>query len=109
MWLGLEDTSSLPVSLLGISGALLTILRPSFALLIHKPWVWPVLGATGGALATVLTTVLMFFKNAWHAHPFPDYPTGMLLAMLERLPWWALAGGLLGLALRLWRSPIQDD
>lgn len=109
IWLGLEDKNSLPASLLGLGGALLIGSRPNFAPLTSKRWGWPTLGALIGALAAVLTTSLLFFKNAWHAHPFPDYPTGMLLAMLERLPWWSLVGGLLGLALRLWRSPVQDD
>jgi hypothetical protein len=111
IWLGLEDSSSLPVALLGIGGALLATQRPALAPLAHKPWGLPVIGALTGALAAILTTFLMFFKNAWHAHLFLDYPTGMLLAMLERLPWWALVGALLGLALRLWpgRSAVPDD
>jgi len=110
LWLGLEDSNALLVAGLGLWGALLSMLQPSTAAISAKPWGWTVLGALGGAWASILATALMFFKNAWHAHPFPDYPPAMLLAMLERLPWWALVGALLGLAFTLWpRSGVQDD
>ncbi len=49
----------------------------------------------GGVIGTVL---LMFLKSSLHNHVYPDYPLPMLLAMLERMPAWALAGALVGLA-----------
>ncbi len=54
-----------------------------------------------GLGGSVATAGLMFFKNARHAHVFPDYPAGMLLATLERAPMWAAAGGLIGLSVGL--------
>jgi hypothetical protein len=43
----------------------------------------------------------MLFKDARHAHLYPDYPPPILGAMLARLPAWSLAGGLatVGLAI----------
>jgi hypothetical protein len=43
----------------------------------------------------------MLFKTGWHGHGFPDYPPPMMLAMLERLPVWMLAGALIGLAIAM--------
>lgn len=59
------------------------------------------LGTLTGAMSAPLTTVLMFLKNAFHAHVFPDYPLPILLAMLERLPAWTVAGALCGVAAAL--------
>jgi len=56
------------------------------------------LGSIIGAGTSLATVGLMFFKNSWHAHPYPDFPTGLMLAILARAPFWALAGGLFGLA-----------
>ncbi|MCY3834403.1 MAG: hypothetical protein OXG85_15430 [Chloroflexi bacterium] len=53
-------------------------------------------GALIGALAAITTALLMLFKDLRHAHIFPDYPPGMMLETLEKLPIWALAGGLAG-------------
>jgi hypothetical protein len=36
----------------------------------------------------------MLFKDARHAHLYPDYPPALLGAMLARLPAWSLAGAL---------------
>ena len=62
-------------------------------------------GAFAGALASLCTVALMLFKNLRHAHIFPDYPAEMLLAVLERLPPWAIAGGLAGLGIGLLLAP----
>ena len=58
-------------------------------------------GALIGALASLTTPLLMLFKDLRHAHVFPDYPAGMMLATLERMPAWALAGGLAGFGIGL--------
>lgn len=109
LWLGAEDTHTLPVALLGASGALLSV---GGALARAYAGQWQACGAllptaSGGligAAGALLTTFLMFFKNSWHAHPFPDYPLSMLLDMLGRAPVWAAAGALLGGAWWLWRG-----
>ncbi|MAS37587.1 MAG: hypothetical protein CL610_26560 [Anaerolineaceae bacterium] len=107
-WLSLEDTSVAPVVAFGFGLAILIIglttldkiggqwltVRHFFALTVLS-------GVALGLGTSVATAVLMFFKNARHAHLFPDYPTGMIVAMLERAPWWGVAGGLLGLSLGL--------
>lgn len=107
-WLSLEDTHVAPVVLFGLGLAILIIglmtldkiggrwlaARQFFGLIV-------VSGVAMGLGTSVATAVLMFFKNARHAHLFPDYPTGMIMAMLERAPLWGVAGGLLGLSLGL--------
>ena len=66
-------------------------------------------GLLCGALASLCTAALMLFKNLRHAHVFPDYPAEMLLAALERLPPWAIAGGLAGLGIGLLLSSRPND
>lgn len=58
-------------------------------------------GAVAGAATSVCAALLMVFKDARHAHPFPDFPPALLGATLARLPAWALAGALVGLGVAL--------
>lgn len=108
LWLGPEDTSIIPVTLLG--GGLSALIV--FVWTLHKaggsaiparwvPVIAMVLGGATGLGASAFTVGLMFFKNARHAHVFLDYPVGLMLAIVERAPVWAAAGGLLGLAVSL--------
>ncbi len=53
-------------------------------------------GVWSGAASNLCTVLLMVFKDARHAHLYPDYPPALLAAMLARLPAWALAGALAG-------------
>ena len=96
LWSGLEDSDSLAVTLLGLTLAL-GVTALLWSRIKNSKLAWILAGGTCGALASLLTTGLMLFKDLRHMHAFPDYPPGMLLAMLERLPIWALAGGLAGL------------
>jgi hypothetical protein len=104
LWLGVEDTHTLPVALLGSAAALCAVLmwvasQGGFQALSGSPAVGLVLmGGLVGALAALTTTVLMFVKTAWHSHIALDYPPLMMLAMLERAPVWALAGVFVGAA-----------
>lgn len=62
-----------------------------------------VLGAIVGLLAVPMTFALMVFKNVQHSHyGAPDFPNETLLGIWERLPFWGIAGALLGLAWGLW-------
>ncbi|MYD11530.1 MAG: hypothetical protein F4X02_15985 [Chloroflexi bacterium] len=103
-WSGLEDNDASAVTLLGaLSSVSLTLwllsrVAVGFALTPHHA---ALTGALTGALAALCTAALMLFKNLRHAHIFPDYPAGMLLAALERLPFWAIAGALAGLGIGL--------
>lgn len=111
IWFGIEDQNTWSVTLFGVLLAVLVVVgwllrqnndgftHPTFKLL------WLVLsGGIIGAGSSLATVLLMFFKNAWHAHLFPDYPTSLMFATLERLPIWTVAGALIGLAAGLvWR------
>lgn len=117
LWLGPEDNHVWSAALMG---ALV-----SFVVLAH--WVmgrfggqtlqprqiilWAgVFGSLAGLGASVLTALLMVLKDVRHAHIFPDYPPGLLLAMLSRAPFWALAGGLIGLSVGLaWRAVRKNE
>jgi hypothetical protein len=117
LWLSLEDNGTLSVALLGTGAAtLFTIIallnRIGGRVLSMRLWFTGLigLGAAIGALSTLTTTLLMFFKTGWHGHGFPDYPPAMMLAMLQRLPVWMLAGALIGLAIAMIKlATISQD
>ena len=99
LWSGMEDNDALLVTLLG---ALLATAATMMLFASHRlrplmargsrPRRMAIAGATIGTLASVDTPLLMLFKDIRHAHIYPDYPAGMMLATLERMPAWALAG-----------------
>lgn len=103
LWSGMEDNDARLVTMLGalLSAPIFMTLansrhnpaRPQCRSLAQRA---ALSGALIGMLASLLTPLLMLFKNLRHAHVFPDYPAGMMLATLERMPVWALAGGLAG-------------
>jgi hypothetical protein len=102
-WMGPEDNTVWPVALLGAVGSSLTVLLWTLGrlggrdiLARHLPLLSGLMGAASGLGAGVLSALLMLFKNARHAHLFPDYPAGLLGAMIALSPAWALAGGLIG-------------
>jgi len=103
-WISLEDHGMVGVTLLGTCTAIL--MTGHFALhhyggkTLSTSW-FVLLCAIIGAASALVITLLMFFKTAWHAHPYPDFPPQMMLDMLNRLPAWAIAGFLAGLGFML--------
>ncbi len=115
LWSGMEDNDAVMVSLLGALSAAAAILTLGGAARFPARWRRGsltkravVAGTLTGALASLTTPALMLFKNLRHAHVFPDYPPAMLLAMLERLPWWALAGALAGFGIGVLLSLARE-
>lgn len=100
LWLTPEQDSVWLVALLGLAGAFVTASHLSVRFRLMLP-LWGAFVGTGGALAAA---GLMFLKTALHAHPFPDFPTLLMLAIIERAPAWGLAGALAGTSLLLWRE-----
>ena len=105
-WSGLEDKDVVAVTALGWTLAGLTVMiglmsrfggRTLGTDSLHKPAA--LVGSAVGALASLMTVLLMLFKNLLHGHVYPDYPPGLMLGILERLLAWGLAGGLAGLGL----------
>lgn len=108
LWFTPEDNQVWPVVLLGwgLAGLLVgvNVMNRLGGKWIPGRYLLPgavVLGGLTGLGASVATAGLMFFKNALHAHLFVDFPTPMLLTMLERAPAWGLAGALAGLGVAL--------
>ena len=66
------------------------------------------LGAVSGALSSICAVLLMLFKDARHAHLYPDYPPALLGAMLARLPAWSLAGALAALGVVFLLSAVRQ-
>ncbi|MCY4539737.1 MAG: hypothetical protein OXE52_16095 [Chloroflexi bacterium] len=108
-WLGKEDNDVLAVTTLGLilSGTSVWWLifrrrRPGFT---ASGQFYAHLGLLGGicvgALASFFAALLMLMKDVRHGHVYPDYPPELIIATLERLPPWSLAGGLIGLGLSL--------
>jgi hypothetical protein len=115
-WLSAEDNSALPVAIFGtgISVAIVFwwLSRNYGGKALDRRFWFPGLifaGGITGAGAALSAVLLMFFKTAWHSHVFPDYPLPMMLAMLERLPAWTLAGALVGLAVALIYTALAKD
>ena len=114
-WLSFEDVTIVPALILGGALSTLIILLLTFTKLGGKviavrytPLAGIMLGSLIGTGSSAATVALMFFKNARHAHLFPDYPTGMMIAVLKLAPVWAAAGGMLGLALVLIWLALRD-
>jgi hypothetical protein len=106
LWSGLEDHDAVLVTALGAfmaaAATMMLLNSQRFGARVAKdnlPKRAALVGALIGMLASVTTALLMLFKDLRHAHVFPDYPPGMMLATLERMPIWALAGGLAGFGL----------
>ena len=119
LWLSLEEDSVAAAALLGLGlAALMLVLTTADKLAGRRiaaravPLAGALLGAVVGLGAAVAAAGLMFFKNALHAHVFPDYPPGLIGATLQRGPAWTLAGALLGLGAGLaWLAlcALSDD
>lgn len=67
---------------------------------------WVAFGAAVGAGAALCTVLVMLFKDVRHAHPFPDFPPGLLAAMIARAPAWAAAGALFGAAVGFMQAAL---
>ncbi len=114
IWLSLEDSTLWPVTLLGIAGALLLLIWHALGRLHPLAARWlPLLTLAGGLVvglgSRVLIVALMFFKNARHAHLYPDYPPLLMLTTLQSAAVWALAGALVGLSLGLAWLALRRD
>lgn len=115
LWLAPEDNAVWPPVLLGTLTATLATtawalrrwggeaLSPRFFVLLMIG-----LGLLAGMGASVTTAALMLLKNAQHGHVFPDYPLGLVGAILARAPLWALGGALGGLGSALiWKALVN--
>lgn len=107
LWLSVEDTAVWPAVLFGLGLATL-MLALTFLDKLNLRWL-PIFGLLVGLGTAVASTVLMFFKNAVHAHVFWDFPPGLMFAILQRAWVWAAAGGLVGLGLTLWIKSFKHD
>lgn len=108
VWMGPEDHTAVFGALLGTSLAALGVLwwaSPRHAGRALTPLrltaLSAALGAWIGAASPPVSALLLFFKNAWHAHGFWDYPPALIADLLLRAPLWILAGALIGAGLAL--------
>jgi len=108
VWISYEDTTLIPVTLLGAALPLIFLahfLTRRFGgapLPARKGML--LLGAGGllvGCLTPLTIAVLMGLKVSLHSHVNPDYPPEAVLGVMARTPVWALGGLLLGTALAL--------
>jgi hypothetical protein len=119
LWMSVEDNAVWPVALYGLGLATLILyltlsdkMGGKIIPVRYLPLAAALWGALMGLSAGIAITVLMFFKNALHAHLYLDYPPGLILAILQRAPIWAVAGGLAGIGFALaWLAlgVKQDD
>jgi len=108
LWLGPEDNHVWPVVFISMGAAALILtqwlLRRFGGQDISETYILPMgmtIGGIIGLATAVITALLMLFKNARHAHVFPDFPPGLMGAVLERAPVWTIAGSIFGLGVGL--------
>ncbi len=107
LWSGLEDRDAAGATAFGVlSSVALTMgfLWSRLAGRANNILLAAFAGLMAGALSSVATAALMLFKDLRHAHPFPDFPPEMILGVLERLPYWAVAGALAGIGIGILRD-----
>jgi hypothetical protein len=109
IWFGVEDRSLAPiVCLAALTCGAVGLTR--FARIKHEPQTPRARGAlvraalTGvicGAGVGPVASLLILIKTGLHSHVVPDFDLPDVLQVLRVSPAWALAGGLIGLALGL--------
>lgn len=99
MWLTLEESTVWVASVLGAVlayGLKWLILRGQWGARTLAPRTWISggigLGLIGGLGTVFMTTVLMFMKNAQHAHANLDFPSEVITGLWSLAPFWMLAG-----------------
>ncbi|MBK9123341.1 MAG: hypothetical protein IPM16_09520 [Chloroflexi bacterium] len=113
LWSGPEDTRIGSAVALGVWAAvsLGTYWASRYSRTTFVGWkaavCWAAFGSAVGAGAALCTVLVMLFKDVRHAHPFPDFPPGLLAAMIARIPAWAAAGALLGISFGLVRAALD--
>lgn len=97
VWLPIEDRSLVPVQLLAVAFAASGLLAARARRMEGSPELWWVgAGLVAAALVAPFAAFLLLVKTGVHAHPEPDLTVFDLGRVLERVPPWALAGGLGG-------------
>lgn len=116
LWMSPEDTQTWPVVILGTAVSVIMVTHWGVRLFTRTPLrsrngivLIGVLGGLTGLGAALITALLMLIKNAWHLHPFPDFPPLLMGAILARAPWWGVAGVLIGLGVGLIYLWFQRD
>lgn len=106
VWFTPESQTAVFPAILGMAGSGALVANRVYAAAgrsVRRIVVWPLIGAGWGAGGALAAAALMFLKTAIHAHLLPEFPPEMMIAMLERLPFWAAAGGLIGAGIQLLR------
>ena len=116
LWSGLEDNQVWGVVLLGWILAIVSVAHFMMSRFGNRSYntttlikLSPLVGASIGASASIITALLMIFKSIRHSHVFPDYPPQMIIAILERLPIWALGSGFIAVGLSLVWLILRTD
>lgn len=116
IWSGIEDNDLTAVLVLGLWTSATTLWlwevnQPKMRHLadVPAPIVALILGATMGLSTSLITALLMLFKNLRHNHIFPDYPFAMVRDVLGLAPFWALAGAIMALGLYFLLLTLKRD
>ena len=107
LWLSSEDTGWSVV----LFGAGLSILFALYAGIRFKGRTVPAWQRTGGltgAGSAAATILLMLLKIFLHDDPYLAYPVPLMVGIAARLPIWAAAGALVGLALAIQNYRADD-
>ena len=106
VWLPFEDTSTAWIVLFaGATSALLAVRvsLPGSRLLPFTGLAHFLIGMIAGAGVTPIALLLMAFKSGIHGHGSPDFTPEQVMQVLNDTPLFALAGGLAGLGIGLYR------
>jgi hypothetical protein len=103
LWIGYEDRDLTPIFILAavISLAIGLELRIRWGLNPNRSRAenfirLMTVGAFSGAIVAPIAILLALLKTSLHQHPLTDFSTDDLELMVRHVPFWALAGLLLG-------------
>lgn len=108
IWLGVEDQSVYYVLALAVLAALDALFILPIGDWVSddsgntRPLLVVLIGLAIGACVPVVAALLMLVKVSLHSHSQPDFSLEQVLAILQTMPVWALAAGLLAAGWLIW-------
>jgi putative flippase GtrA len=103
LWLPIEDTSEIPAITIALIICGLLALRFLFGDQSQPSFIrMTFLSALAGIAIIPMSLFLIAFKSGIHSHDTPEFPVEQIMAVLQRTPYFAIGGLLIGLGSSVW-------